>query len=160
MVALHPYFEFSYAPGQIIQVSNDMDKFTVRFYDYVGSEVLSRDAYKLNHLKFQADVETINNLEKARIGKTVVSRNTFSNVYELGKIIKRVGNIGRQYVIEWYNGKQSLQNSNHIFGSDTRKPAIIKNDFVLAPKETIFLPGRVIDKKGDQLKVKFVDGVV
>jgi len=147
-VALHPYYEFSYAPGQIVQVSNDMEKIMVRFYDYVEEVVVRRDAYRLNHLKYQADVES------------VVARNTFSNVYEVGRIVKRVGDIGRQYVVEWSNGKQSLQNSNHIFGSDTRRASIIKNDFVLAPKEAIYLPGRVVDKRKDQLKVKFVDGVV
>ncbi len=160
VVALHPYYEFSYAPGQIVQVSNDMEKIMVRFYDYVEAVVVRRDAYRLNHLKYQADVELINRLEKEKVGKSVVARNTFSNVYEVGRIVKRVGDIGRQYVVEWSNGKQSLQNSNHIFGSDTRRASIIVNDFVLAPKEAIYLPGRVVDKRKDQLKVKFVDGVV
>jgi hypothetical protein len=160
VVALHPYYEFSYAPGQIIQVSNDMNKMMVRFYDYVEAVVLPREVYKMNHLKYQADVELINRLENERVGKNVVARNTHSNVYEVGKIVKRVGEIGRQYVVEWSNGKQSIQNSNHIFGSDTRKPAIIVNDYVLAPKDTIYLPGRVIDKRNNQLKVKFVDGVL
>ncbi len=30
----------------------------------------------------------------------------------------------------------------------------------MAPKETIFLPGRVLDRRGNQLKVKFVDGII
>jgi hypothetical protein len=76
-----------------------------------------------------------------------------------GKIISRVGN-GRQYTVEWSNGDQSIQNANHIFGIYTRNPAILVNDYVLGPKETIYLPGRVIGKKGNQLRIKFVDGVM
>ena len=72
--------------------------------------------------------------------------------------MERVGN-GRQFIIEWSNGKQSLQNVNHIFGALTRRPKIIVNDYIIGPKETIFLPGRVIGKKGEQLRVKFVDGI-
>lgn len=72
-------------------------------------------------------------------------------------MVNRVGN-GRQYTIEWSNGKQSIQNANHIFGKYTRNQQILNNDYVLAPKETIFLPGRVLSQQGDQLRVKFVDG--
>jgi hypothetical protein len=158
VVALHPQYEFSYAPGQIIQISNDMNKILVRFYDYVESVVLREEVYKLVRLKFQLDVNNITDLEKRWIGQVVVARNNYSNVYELGRVISRVGN-GRQYVIEWSNNKQSIQNSNHIFGSLTRNPNVIVNDYVLAPKETIFLPGRVIGQKGSFLRVKFVDGV-
>lgn len=158
VVALHPQYEFSYAPGQIIQISNDMNKILVRFYDYVESVVLREEVYKLARLKFQLDVNNITELEKRWIGQVVVARNNYSNVYELGRVTSRVGN-GRQYVIEWSNNRQSIQNSNHIFGSLTRNPNIIVNDYVLAPKETIFLPGRVIGQKGNFLRVKFVDGV-
>ena len=160
VIALHPHYEESYAPGEVVQVANDMEKMMVRFYDYEEAIVLRRNAYKLNKMKFELDVTMINQLEKKQVGKTVVARNMFSNVYELGKIVDRLGNIGRKYLIEWSSGKRSQTNSNHIFGTDTRKPEIIVNDYILAPKQTIYLPGRVLDKRGDQLKVKFVDGEV
>ena len=67
---------------------------------------------------------------------------------------------GRQYEIEWSNSKHSIQKANHIFGPDTRKLEIIVNDYVIAPRETVFLPGRVLEKKGSYLKIKFVDNEV
>ncbi len=47
-----------------------------------------------------------------------------------------------------------------MFGPDTRKPQIKTNDYVMAPKETIYLPGKVIDNKRKQFKVKFIDGIM
>lgn len=85
MIALHPQYEESYAPGEVVQVSNDMEKMMVRFYDFEEVIVLRRNAYKMSKMKFEHDVGMINQLEKEKVGKTVVARNTFSNVYELGK---------------------------------------------------------------------------
>lgn len=158
VVALHPQYSFSYAPGQVVKVSNDLTRMVIRFYDFVEDIVFREDVYKLDRLKFQMDVNAIIELEKRWVGQTVVARNNYTSVYELGRVVDRVGH-GRQYTIEWSNGKRSLQNSNHIFGVYTRNPKMIVNDYVLAPKETIFLPGRIIGKRGEQLRVKFVDGV-
>jgi hypothetical protein len=159
VIALHPHYEFSYAPGQIVQISNDLNKILVRFYDFVEGVILREEVYKMAKVKFQLDVNAIIDLEKRWIGQTVVARNNYSNVYELGKVIERIGN-GRQYTIEWSNGSQSIQNAVHIFGTYTKNPSLIVNDYVLAPRETIFIPGRIIGKKGSQLRVKFVDGIV
>lgn len=157
VVALHPEYAFSYAPGQIVKVADDLTKVVVRFYDFVEAVVFREDVYKLNRLKFERDVNAIIELEKRWVGQTVVARNNYSNVYELGKVISRVGH-GRQYTIEWANGRQSIQKANHIFGEFTRNPHINVNDYVLAPKETIYLPGRIIGKRGEHFRVKFVDG--
>lgn len=86
MVALHPKYDFSYAPGQIVRVSSDMSKLLVKFYDYEESVVVRNEVYKLPRLKYQLDVTNIINLEKRWIGQTVVARNNFSNVYELGNL--------------------------------------------------------------------------
>lgn len=159
VIALHPEYEYSYAPGHVIRISDDGNKIHVRFYDFVESVVLRQEAYKTAKVKLQADIDEIIKLEERWVGETVVARNTFSNLYELGRIKNRVkGGLGRMYTIEWSSGKQSIQNSTHIFGKYTRNPAILRNDFVLAPKETIFMPGRVLGVKGNQLSVKFVDG--
>ena len=86
MVALHPKYDFSYAPGQIVRVSSDMSKLLVKFYDYEESVVVRNEVYKLPRLKYQLDVTNIINLEKRWIGQTVVARNNFSNVYEPGNL--------------------------------------------------------------------------
>ena len=89
MVALHPEFEFSYAPGQIVKVSNDLSQVIIRFYDFVESIVKLNEVFKLHRLKYQVDIENIVNLEKKLIGKTVVARNDYSNVYELGMFFNK-----------------------------------------------------------------------
>lgn len=155
---MHPHYEHSYAPGQVVKIGNDMSRVQIKFYDFVEDVVLSQDVYKLNKAKFQSDVNEITSLEKRWIGKTVVARNNISHVYELGKIVSQKGNVGCQYVIEWANGKQSIQNANHIFGHDTTKSKINANDYVIAPLETVFMPGRVVNKKGPQLMIEFVNG--
>jgi hypothetical protein len=157
VVALHPQYEFSYAPGQIVKISSDSTKILVKFYDFLESVVFRKEVFKLHRIKFQLDVNAIINLEKRWIGETVVARNNYTKVYELGKIVNRVGN-GRQYTIEWSNGKQSIENSIHIYGKFTRNQTVLPNDYVLAPKQTIFMPGRVVNRHGDQVKVKFFDG--
>ena len=132
-MALHPDYEFSYCPGQVVKTSDDNNKILIRFYDFVESVVFRQEVYKLPSAKLQIDIEIIDKLEERWIGETVVARNAFSNVYELGKVKNRLN--GRQFTIEWSNGKLQIQNAIHIFGKYTRNPAIIVNDFVLAPKE-------------------------
>jgi hypothetical protein len=144
----------------------------IRFYDFTEAFVKRRDIFKLPLVKFQKDIKDIIHLEEKWIGETVVARNNYTNVYELGRIKNRVGK-GRQFTIEWSNGKQSIQNANHFFGRYNNKmhkntkletsQMIMINDYVLAPKETIFLPGRVIAinlniARNSLLKIKFVDG--
>jgi hypothetical protein len=155
VIALHPEYEYSYAPGQVIKTGNDMSNVLIKFYDFIEKVVPSDQVFKLDKDKFQTVIDEIIRLEKRWIGKTVVARNNISHVYELGRILNQNGNIGRQYVIEWANGKQSIQNANHIFGHDTRKPNVDTNDYVIAPVETAFMPGRVIARKNNQLKIKF-----
>ena len=158
VVALHPNFENSYAPGQIAKVSSDMSTIKIRFYDYFEAVVDTREVFSLNHIKYQADVEIINHLEMEKIGKNVVARNPLTRVYELGRIVQRVGKIGQQYVIEWPDGQQSVQNSNHIFAPNLRRPAINKNDYVLAPKSGVFVPAVCVDRHKNRLEIRFFDG--
>lgn len=159
MIALHPDYELSYAPGQVVKLGNDMTRVLVKFYDFVEQVVPRDQVYKLNKSKFQSDVNEIIILERELVGKTVVARNNLSHVYELGKIVSQNGNVGSQYVIEWANGKQSIQNANHIFGHNATRTKIKANDYVIAPLETVFMPGKVVNKKGPQLMVKFINGI-
>ncbi len=157
MVGLHPDYESSYAPGQVEKISDDQNKILVKFYDFVEAVLIRQEVFKLPTIKFQIDVDMIIKLEEKWVGEVVVARNNLTNVYELGTVKSRVGK-GRQYVIEWSRGEDSIQNANHIFGQHTRRPALLVNDYILAPRETIFLPGRVMSRKDDRLKVKFLDG--
>ena len=156
---MHPEYDYSYAPGQVLKVGNDMSNLLIKFYDYVEKVVPREEVFKLDKFKFQLDVNEIIRLERKWVGKTVVARNNLTHLYELGKIVSQNGNVGRSYLIEWANGKQSIQNANHIFGHDTRKTNINVNDYVIAPIETLFMPGKVVGKRNFQLKIKFINGI-
>ena len=58
----------------------------VRFYDYTESLVTSEEAFKLNILKFQNDIDFINYLESKWIGLSVLARNNEMNAYEIGNL--------------------------------------------------------------------------
>ena len=75
-----------------------------------------------------------------------------------GKIIGRIGNTGRQFIIRWKNGEESLQNFNHILGGAAHNPSLIANECVFALRGTIFFPGRITGRRGDRLIVKYFDG--
>lgn len=84
-VALHPQYEYSYAPGQLVEVSHDRKRILVRFYDYSESVVSKEEVYKVSRAKFQSDVNMIIQLERKWIGQVVVARNDHTRTYEYGK---------------------------------------------------------------------------
>ena len=84
VIALHPHYEFSYAPGQIIQIPGGQSKLMVRFYDYTEDLVHREEVFKLHILKFQHDVDYINNCESKWIGLNVLARNNDANTYTSG----------------------------------------------------------------------------
>ncbi len=84
VVALHPHYEQSYAPGQIVSIQNSKSKVMVRFYDYTESLITSEEVFRLHILKFQNDIDFINYLESKWIGQFVLARNNENNAYEIG----------------------------------------------------------------------------
>jgi len=77
----------------------------------------------------------------------------------IGKITGRIGNTGRQFIIEWKNGEESLQNFNHIFGGAAKNPSLVANECVFATRtnEDVFFPGKIIGRRGENLIIKFYD---
>lgn len=156
VIALHSAYSFSYAPGLIIRISNDLT-LLIRFYDGVESIVNKEEVYKIPLFKFEFDVEQIVQYEKRWIGETVVARHSFNHVYELGKIKERIGN-GRQYAIQWSDNRVSVETATHIFGRYTHQPSIGVNEYVIASQNGNYLPGKIIGTKGENYIVRFVDG--
>lgn len=72
----------------------------------------------------------------------------------------RVGSAGRQFIIKWKNDEETLQNFNHILGSETKNPSLVANEFVFALRESVFYPGRIYGRRGDKLIIKFYDDVM
>jgi len=92
-VALHPKYELSYAPGQIIEVSHDRKRVMVRFCDYAESVVSEEEVYKLPRAKFQSDVNMIIQLERKWIGQVVVARNDHKKTYEYGRLVENPSDV-------------------------------------------------------------------
>ena len=84
MIALHPNFEFAYAPAEIVRDPNDGVRYIVRFYDFSESTVEKQNIYKLDLFRFQYDVDSIVNIEKSWVGETVLAFNNRTKLYEWG----------------------------------------------------------------------------
>jgi hypothetical protein len=84
-VALHPDYGSSYAPGQVLQISNKAAKLKIKFYDHVEAVIDRQEVFKINIAKYLLDVKSIVDLEKRWVGETVVARNDLSHNYERGE---------------------------------------------------------------------------
>ncbi|CAB4013416.1 Hypothetical predicted protein, partial [Paramuricea clavata] len=156
VIALHPSFSFSYAPGIVVNTNNDM-LFSVRFYDGREDVIPREEVYYLGHEKFSADVEFIVRCEESLVGKAVVARNDADGFFYLGNVHDRVGN-GRQYVVQWPEGPCQVQSSSLIFGAHTKRHQLAIGDRVLALSDKaqgMYEPGLITGVKGKKLDVKF-----
>ncbi|XP_028400268.1 von Willebrand factor A domain-containing protein 3B-like [Dendronephthya gigantea] len=156
VIALHPNFSFSYAPGVVVNVNNDM-LFSVRFYDGREDVIPREEVYYLSHEKFSAAVEFIVHCEERLVGMAVVARNDTDGLFYLGHVRDRVGN-GRQYVVQWPEGDTQVQSSSLIFGAHTKRHQLAIGDKVLALSDKaqgIYEPGLITGVKGKKLSVKF-----
>ena len=83
VVALHPSYSNSYAPGIVVNIF-DIFNVTVRFYDGVEGILRVEEVYYIGLCKFEADVAEIAKLESQLINKTVIARNNLTGRYEQG----------------------------------------------------------------------------
>ncbi|CAF1056301.1 unnamed protein product [Brachionus calyciflorus] len=156
VVALHPNFEFSYAPGKIIKISIDKNSYDVKFYNSSNGTVKSDAIFKISKFKYETDVEQILHLENNLIGKEVIARNDLRRTYEPGYVICKESS-GLKYIIKWKDGSQTTQEFNHIFGKNTRKTPLYRNEYVLAPKGAVYLPGKIIKIRENQFTIRFYE---
>ncbi|CAF0820702.1 unnamed protein product [Brachionus calyciflorus] len=156
VVALHPNFEFSYAPGEIIKISSDKISYDVKFYNSSNDTVKSDGIFKISKDKYETDVEQILLLENNWIGEKVIARNNLRRTYEFGDIVCKKS-LSLQYKIKWKDGSLTFQEFNHIFGKNTRKTPLYRNEYVLAPKRAVYLPGKIIKIRENQFTIRFCD---
>ena len=84
MIALHPNYTFSYAPGVVLETESTRFM-QVRFYDGHEARVPRDELYHLPAAKFELDVAYIVKSEDQWVGQAVVARNDDTGVYQLGK---------------------------------------------------------------------------
>ena len=83
VIALHPSYSFSYAPGVVLEVHPDL-WIDVRFYDGAEARVPREEVFKIPVQKFEKDVEYILKCEDQWVGQAVVARREETGVYQLG----------------------------------------------------------------------------
>ena len=84
VIALHPSYSFSYAPGVVLEVGSDLWT-KVRFYDNAEARLPREEVYKIPNLKLETDVAYIVKREDQWVGQPVVARNDETGFFQLGK---------------------------------------------------------------------------
>ncbi len=84
VIALHPSYSFSYAPGVVLEVGADLWT-QVRFYDGAQANLPREEVYKIPGKKFETDVAYIVRCEDQWVGQPVVARNEESGYFQLGR---------------------------------------------------------------------------
>ena len=82
VVALHPEYDASYAPGKVVESSNKECR--IHFYDSCEDLVKSEEVFAISREKYDSVIDKIEELEKRWVGKTVVVKNDDDNVFEKG----------------------------------------------------------------------------
>lgn len=155
VIAEHPSFTKSFAPGEIVRLHDD--HFIIKFYDSIECCADKYQIFKIPKFKYQTDINSIIQSEREWIGQKVVFRNSKKKIFEFGRVLSRLGNEKALKIIS-DQGEEIVQKFIHIFGLKTRKRAIKEDDFVLAPFEDYFLPAKVNTCNRNLLKVVFVNG--
>lgn len=161
VVALHPHYSFSYAPGVVLEVYQNF-YMKIRFYDGEEAKLPREEIYKLSLQKFEHDVNYIIECETRWVGQAVVARDDSTGTYRLASVKDRVGS-GREYVVEWCDGEVAVQQSINIFGTFTKHHRLAVGDHVLAmsdEQQHIYLPGWVAGIVGNKINIRFCDGVI
>ncbi|XP_076446673.1 von Willebrand factor A domain-containing protein 3B-like isoform X2 [Babylonia areolata] len=162
VVAQHPQFSGSYAPGSMLSFDDVLQMVTVRFYDGTEGPVPRAEVYQLPREKYNHDVLHIQQRQQNMLGLSVVARDDDSGGYFPGQITK-ITEGGQNYVVRWSDGSQTEQLPVHIFSAVTRRPRLLIGDRVLAvasPDQVLFLPGQIIAGQQGSMVVRFCDGQV
>jgi len=162
VIALHPSFEYAYAPATVIEVAEIDGALSLSFYDELEFVVPREEAYLISASQFNDICEYIHKCEQDLIGQAVVARDDKTGVFNLCSVSKKLSG-ARNYLIQWSNGNLEVQNYAYLFGSHTKRHEAKPDDHVLAipysGSDTVtYLPGKVksIDKDG-LLSIRFCD---
>jgi hypothetical protein len=154
VLALYNSFNQSYAPGHILTINNY--QILVQFFDKSEKMVNKKDVFLLNRQKYESDAFFIDKMSSKLVGEIVIARNNSSRLYEFAKIVSKLDK-NSLFLVEYAFQKQAIQEPTHIFSFRNKTSRIYVSDYVLAQKDTFYMPGQVKAKQGIRLKVKFID---
>jgi len=138
VVALHPNFSLSYAPGIIRGILNDGLHLTVELYDGKISLLLRHDVYHLEPVKHTSDVEYLRQREAKWLGKAVIARRNRDGFYLPGMLVLSpylfsfILMCVCVFVIRRADNTCEEQEIIHMFGELTKKRSFRENDHALA----------------------------
>ena len=87
VIALHPNYIYSYAPGEVHKVSYSSAAM-VEFYDGVVADLPRKEVFKISRSKFNSDKAYILDRERKIVGKSVIARDDYNGYYRLGKLLE------------------------------------------------------------------------
>ena len=85
VAALHPSYDFSYAPGRVTGTTTDGYHFSVELYDGTKNFLSRQEIYRLAPAKHGQDVKYLKEREKAWVGEGVVARREKDGLYTQGE---------------------------------------------------------------------------
>lgn len=87
VAALHPSYDYSYAPGKVIGMASDGFHFSIKLYDGTKAFLPRQEIYHLAPAKHQQDVEYLWKREKAWVGQAVLARRDNDGLYLPGMYV-------------------------------------------------------------------------
>lgn len=158
VVAKHPNYQATYAPGVIVKISSDK-VYLVRFYDGTEGIISKAEAHYVEPERFEKIVDFILNLEQRWIGETIVARDDHTGIYKLASVKDRLGS-GHEYLVEWNdNNTSSIQHLTCIFGKFSKQKTLQVGDHVIGCVDQTTLnyyPGVIRGIKNGELEIQFI----
>ena len=138
VVALHPDYTSSYAPGHVTAIHTTADPvlhYTVQLYDGSSCFLPRHEVYNLPPNKHKSDVEYLRSREKAWLGQKVIARSERNGFY-YHATVERLGEEPGHYLVHWPNGDTQEQEVTHMFGPLTKRRELRIGDYVIAQTQS------------------------
>ena len=138
VVALHPDYASSYAPGHVTAIHTTADPvlhYSVQLYDGSSSFLPRHEVYNLPPDKHKSDVEYLHSREKAWLGQEVTARSERNGFY-YHATVEELGEGPGRYLVRWPNGDTQVQEVIHMFGPLTKRRELRIGDYVIAQTQS------------------------
>ena len=135
VVALHPDYAYSYAPGHVTTIHNTVIPglhYSVQLYNGSTTILPRQEVYNLPPDKYQSSIDYLNSREKAWIGQRVIARDDSDGLYYPATVEDLQTKGPGQYSIRWERGGEQQQSAFHMFGALTKRRELRIGDYVIA----------------------------
>ena len=157
VIALHPHYSFSYAPGQIISTEDNW-LYQVRLFDETECSVHREELYRISAEQYQNDSEYIKKIQDELLGSFIVTRDNEDGLFKQGMITQISGQICDVLM----KGDTHQRDLNAIFNDRKKNRQIVEGSYCLCPLDeysNIYGPGKVtrVRESSDLIRVTLYD---